>query len=73
MSEQKSQTHKANLPAWMIDKLRKEGEEKSFQHEHVLHLPLFPIQQEMPIADTNPTPEYNIVDYVIRNDVMRDI
>ena len=72
MSKSKTKKYKANLPPWMIDLIFEEDKELARYEEKTLQLPLYPcIEYDMPISD-NPSKKYEIVDYVIRNDVVEN-
>jgi hypothetical protein len=72
MSKSKTKKYKANLPPWMIDLIFEEDKELARYEEQTLQLPLYPyIEYDMPIS-SNPSQKHEIVDYVIRNDILGD-
>ena len=73
MSEHKSEKSIVGLPPWMIEELQKREQKESFQQGLPLYLPLFPVLQPLDIVEENPSQEYDIVDYIIRNDIVGDI
>lgn len=72
MSKSKTKKYRANLPPWMIDLISREDKERARYEERTLQLPLYPyMEYDMPISD-NSSQKHEIVDYVIRNDILGD-